>query len=242
MKLKGIFLAAFIFIGLIGQSQALMILIFGDKLSNERMQSGINVFVTQSTFNGMSDATVLTSWALGGFTDIKLKNNWYASIELTVKSPTGAKGLLNYYDHYIPNDSITVEDLHIEITNFSVPLYIKYKTKYFNIAAGPEMIFAYASDLVYTAKTIGGENIAVKSSAKEYINTFDIGFSGTFEFLLFPKRPKTSVRLGLRYYYGFISPLKDYAKSRNSVLMFKVGIPIAGKDVATLEEVKNVKN
>jgi len=185
MKLKTLLLTAFILIGLVGQSQALWILVFGDKLSNDRMQSGINVFVTRSTFNGMANATHINSWALGGFTDFRINNNWYASMELTIKSPTGAKGLLNYYDHYKPTDSITVEDLHIEITNFSVPLYIKYKTKYFNIALGPEMIFAYSSDLVYTAKTVNGENIQVKSNAKDYIKTFDVGFSGTFEFLLF---------------------------------------------------------
>ncbi len=73
MKTKSLFLVLFMFIGLAGQSQALWILIFGDKLTNDRMQSGINVFVTRSDYNGITNTKPMTSWALGGFSDIKIK-------------------------------------------------------------------------------------------------------------------------------------------------------------------------
>ncbi|OYT10408.1 MAG: hypothetical protein B6I18_09315 [Bacteroidetes bacterium 4572_112] len=230
MKTKSLFLVLFMFIGLAGQSQALWILIFGDKLTNDRMQSGINIFVTRSDYNGITNTKPMTSWALGGFSDIKIKNHWNISVEFTVKSPTGASGLSEHFDHYEPTDSLSSQNVKLENVNFSLPIYIKYKSKYFNVAVGPEFVYTYKSDLVYTAKTINSEYITVKSKSMEEINRFDYGISSTIEFYLFPKHPNTSIRLGLRYYYGFNNVLKDYANARNSVLMFKVGIPIAGKD------------
>ncbi|MCK5846613.1 MAG: PorT family protein [Bacteroidales bacterium] len=233
MKIKALFLTAFIFIGIAGQSQAMWILIFGDKLSNDRMQSGINVFITSSNFSGMANSKPMTSWALGGFSDIKIKNKWHVSVEFTVKSPTGASNMGEYYEHYNPIDTLVSEKTKMDLTNLSLPIYIKYKTKFFNLAIGPEVVYTYKANLIYTAETIHNDNIAVTKDAMSLINRFDYGISSSVEFYLFPNHPNTSIRLGLRYYYGFTSPLKDYGNARNSLLMFKVGIPIAGKDAVT---------
>ncbi len=230
MKIKHLLFVLFMTVSLAGQSQALWILLFGDKLSNDKMQSGINVFVTTSNFNGMNNTAQMQSWALGGFMDFKIKDNWNISVEFTVKSPSGASGLLSHFNHYEPVDSLKNEDLRLENTNFSLPIYIKYKSKYFNLAAGPEMIFTYKSNFIYTATTIDDREIKVTESSSDHINKFDIGMSGSIEFYLFPKKPNASVRLGLRYYYGFMKPLVDYNNARNSILMLKVSIPIVGKN------------
>ena len=236
MRLKVFLLTLFISIAAVGHSQAFWILVFGDKLTNDRMQSGINAFVTSSSYIGMANTKPMTSWALGGFSDVRIKDKWHISFELTVKSPTGASGLSDYYDHYTPKDSIVSQGLKMENINFSLPIYIKYKTKYFNLAVGPEIAYTYKSNLIYSAKTIDSENITVKTNSMDKINKFDYGISSSIEFYLFPKNPNTSIRLGLRYYYGFTSPLKDYNNARNSVLMFKIGIPIAGKDAVSKQK------
>lgn len=228
MKIKTFLIIILMFTAVIGKSQAFWILVLGDKITNDRMQSGINVYITNSHLNGLGGTGSWNSWALGGYLDYKIKNRWNISLDLTVKSPTGGGNLLAKYKHFTTPDTLNSENLFLENTNFSVPIYVKYKTKYFNVALGPEMIYAYKSQLVYKAETINGESIKVTKSAKEYINRFDIGISGNIEFYLFPKRPTTSIRIGLRYYYGFLEPLKQYTNVRNSVFMLKVGIPVVG--------------
>ena len=236
MKLKALLLSGFMMIGLIGQSQAFWILVFGDKLSNDRMQSGINAFITTSNIYGVSGTKPMTSWALGGFMDIRLKEKWNISVEFTVKSPSGASEFTDDISSYLPNDTLSGGNIRLENTNFSLPIYLKYKTKYMNFAIGPEMILAYKSSLIYTAENNNKDKIKLTRNSMDIINKFDIGISSSIEFYLFPKKPKSSIRLGLRYYYGFLSPLKDNASARNSVLMFKVGIPIVGKSAINTEE------
>ncbi len=216
--------------GLAGQSQAVWILIFGDKLSNDFMQSGINVSVSYSNYLQLNSAKPLRSWAIGGFTDIKINKTWAISMEMTVKSPTGASGLENLYPHYYINDSlIKDQNLSIETTNFSVPFFVKYKTKYVNFGIGPQFIYAYKSTKKYSATTNTGEEITIKEKNKDLINDFDMGIASMVEFYLSPNQPNTSLRIGLEYYYGFLSPLKAYDNIHNSVFLIKVGIPIAGK-------------
>lgn len=215
-----------------GQSQALWILIFGDKLSNDFMQSGINVSVTASRYIGLNDTKALRSWAIGGFTDFKLNQHWAISMEITVKSPTGASGLEKLYPHYNIQDSLLKnENISIETTNFSIPFYLKYKTKYVNFGLGPQFFFAYKTTKKYYAETIYDQELTIKEDGKDLITRFDMGVSAMVEFYLSPKRPNTSMRIGMEYYYGLRSAIKDYPDVHNSVIAIKVGIPIAGKDI-----------
>jgi hypothetical protein len=222
---------SFVMLSIAGQSQALWILIFGDKLSNDFMQSGINVSLTSSRYIGLDNSSPLRSWAIGGYTDFKLNNKWAISMEMTVKSPTGASGLENYYSTYSIKDSLLKDkSINIETTNFSLPLYIKYKTKYVNFGVGPQFIFAYKSIKKYEATSVDNQDITIKEDSKELINKFDLGITALVEFYLSPKHPNTSMKIGLEYYHGFMPALKDYSNATNSVFLLKVGIPIAGKE------------
>ena len=51
-------------------AQALLMLLFGDKLSTEKFQMGINAAVTGSDIAGIADAKFRYSWAFGAFGEV----------------------------------------------------------------------------------------------------------------------------------------------------------------------------
>ncbi len=238
MKLKHILFTIFIFTTVIAKSQVMWILIFGDKLSNDRIQSGINVSLAEINYIGLPDSKYRTSWALGGFTDIQLNKRWSLQPEFVFKSPTGANNLNNYFSFLSPPDSLIKDgaNVYIESVNFTIPIYIKYKTKYFGIGVGPQFSWAYSNHLYLEGETIEGDDLGLKRKLDGEINNFDFGISSLLEFYLNPNKKQTSMRLGLKYYYGITQFMNDYPGVHNSVFMLSFGIPIVSKNVLKEEE------
>lgn len=230
MKLKHLLLTFLLFSFIIGKSQVVWILIFGDKLSNDRIQSGINVSLSSSTFIGIEESRYLPSWALGGFTDIQLNKHWSLQPEFVFKSPTGGSNLNHYFSFNNPPDSLILDaNVYIEAVNFSLPIYIKYETKYFAVGIGPQFSLAYSTYLHLKGKTLDDTEIRLKRKIGGEINKFDFGISALLEFNLNPNKEQTSMRLGLKYYYGITQFMKTYPGVHNSVFMLSFGIPIVAK-------------
>ena len=232
MKLRILFMTFFLSLSVAGMSQAMWVLIFGDKLSTERMQSGINFSAGTVSYLGLNDAKFATNWALGGFSEIRIsKEKWFFSFDFTVKSPLGASNLNSYFPDIIQDTSLLEkESITLDNVAFTLPLYIKFKTKYIGFGTGPQLSYVYKSTLKYSAKTTSGNEILVRSKAKSYVNKFDIGWFAMAEAYLTPSHPKSSLRLGIRYFYGFLEPVKSQNGVHNSNFMFTVGIPIGGKE------------
>ncbi len=231
MKIRILVLLALMSISATGMSQAMWILIFGDKLSTERMQSGINISVAGTGLMGLDNSKPELNWALGGFSDIRIsKKSLFFAFDFTIKSPLGAGNLNSYFSDIIPDTSI-IKSQNIILNNvaMSLPLYLKYKTKYIGFGLGPQMSYIYKSTFRYEAETSNGRSILIKDSGKEFIHHFDIGAFAMAEVYLTPSNPKTSLRIGIRYYFGFLEPLKDFSGIHNSTLMVSFGIPIGGK-------------
>ena len=232
MKLRFLFLTFFLSLSVVGTSQAMWVLIFGDKLSNDKMQSGINFSVGTVNYSGLNDAKYATNWALGGFSEIRIsQKDWFFAFDFTVKSPLGASNLNSYFPDIIQDTSLLEkENITLDNIAFTLPIYVKFKTKYVGFGTGPQLSYVYKSTLKYSAKTLSGSEVLVKSKANSYIKNFDIGWFAMAEAYLTPNHPKTSLRLGIRYFYGFLEPLTIQSDVHNSNFMFTVGIPIGGKE------------
>ena len=74
-------------------AHALLILLFGDKLSTESFQMGINASLSASTINGIDNAEYRVSWAFGAFGELRFSDNWFLHFNLTIKTPGGAKNV-----------------------------------------------------------------------------------------------------------------------------------------------------
>ena len=237
MKLKYILLTILLFSAVVVKSQVVWILIFGDKLSNDKIQSGINVSLASVSYIGLEGAGNQPTWALGGFTEVLINDHWSFQPEFVFKSPSGASNLNDYYHHDLYPDTILIKDkVYHENTSFALPLIMKYKTKYFGLGIGPQLSYTYSSKIVYKGSTDEIDDITIKDSYLSKINRFDVGIMGLLEFYLKPAKKATSMRIGLKYYYGFTSPLKDYPDAHNSVFMLSFGIPIVAKsNISELE-------
>ena len=221
----------FLTISLTGFSQAMWIMIFGDKLSTEKMQSGISFSVGGVNFIGLEEAKPAVNWAIGGFSEIRIsKKNLFFAFDFTIKSPLGASNLNRYFPDIISDSSfIKSQKIVMDNVSMSLPLYLKYKTKILGFGLGTQISYIYKSNLEYRAETTGGRSILIKDNGKEYIHRFDVGAFAMAEVYLTPSHPKTSMRIGIRYYFGFLKPIKNYTGVYNSTLMATFGIPIGGK-------------
>ena len=77
----------------VAQGQALLVLLFGDKLSTEKFQLGINADIGWTGQTNLLDSSTRFSWAFGAYGEVKLGERWRLQPELTLKTPAGAEGL-----------------------------------------------------------------------------------------------------------------------------------------------------
>jgi hypothetical protein len=230
MKIKFIVLSVFLLFASVAKSQVMWILLFGDKLSNDKIQSGINISVASVNYIGFNKSNYLNTWALGGFTDIQLNNHWSLQPEFVFKSPTGANNLNDYFSFLSPPDSLIKDaNVYIEGVNFSLPIFIKYEARIFGFGIGPQFNLAYSTQLKLKGKTMDDSQISLKKRYGDFINKFDVGMTAGLEFYLSPNKKQTSMRLGIKYYYGFLNVFKDKYEAHNSVLMLSLGIPVVSK-------------
>ena len=230
MKIRYLLLIGLLLFSTVAKSQMIWILIFGDKLSNDKIQSGINVSLAGVNYTGLDDTKYMPTWALGGFTDIHIKNHWAIHADMVFKSPTGAKSLNNYFsfDNF-PDTLLTKKDIRIDNITFSIPVHLEYQTKYFGFGVGPAFSFTYRSRLKLVGENPEGDKVLLTRMNIDKVKKFDMVVSTMLEFYLSPEKKHESMRIGLRYYYGFLDALKDVPGAHNSVIYLNVGIPIIPK-------------
>ncbi len=171
MKLRQIILLILLFSSIVVKSQVMWMVIFGDKLSNDKIQSGANISVSLANFAGLSDAQYQPSWALGGYTEITIDSHWKLQPEFVFKSPSGASNLESYYQiSGLPDSLVSESRVYADIINFSIPIYLKYKTKYVGFGIGPQFSLAYRAKLIEKGKTVYGNDLELKDNLKSATN------------------------------------------------------------------------
>jgi hypothetical protein len=221
-------------------SQALLILLFGDKLSTEKVQVGINFMGTLSNIKGIDDTKMRPSWAFGAFCEIKLADSWTLQPELIVKTPGGAKNIPFTTTGDPSADSLIGEGEKSRTFNYlTVPIFVKYRTRSIGIYAGPQFGYLTSAKDVHTGTTVHGNAFTVEQDVKEYLNKWDAGIGGGFEYSFKPEEKMRSMRLGLRFYWGLVDMVKDNPgdAQTNYSLIITVGIPIGGSKDAAEEDI-----
>ena len=209
-------------------SQALWIFLLGDKVSTDKFQMGTNVSLAYTNLEGLQDAAYRLDWAFGGFAEIKITDKWSFQPEMMIKGPAGAKNIYNYeLEGPLVDSLFTKKTTHYKFTYFSLPLFMKFKTKYIGFGLGTQIAYMYKARSYFDGKTDSGYEYKIsKGLIKENVNHFDIGVTAMLEYYLFPKKELMSMRISLKYYYGFLSPIKAESNINNSIFMLTWGIPI----------------
>lgn len=219
--------------GFTAQSQILISLLLGDKLNSDGLEFGLETGVNWSQISDLERSNALTTWNIGFYFDIRMKNQWYLYTGVLVKSKLGADEL-SENDIKLLNSTIYSEngDYSQKINYFLVPALAKYKfNNHMYLEAGPQFGLMYKAWVEFNSDIDGREG-RIKESNKDLLNRFDAGLTFGLGYTLLKGQGMT---VGAKYYLGFVDVYKDISGTKNSAFFLKVNIPI-GADKAKNEK------
>lgn len=214
------------------QSQVLISLLLGDKLNSEGLEFGIEGGYNWSKVSGMETNKSLSTFNLGFYFDIRLKNQWYLYTGVLVKANLGM-------DKLTANDLVFLQaevyeqegDYSQKMNYFLVPILPKYKFKnHFYVEVGPQLGLMYKSWVEFNSD-IEGTTATISEYNEDMINKFDAGMMVGFGYTLLKGNGMT---MGVKYYYGFIDVYKGRSGTKNSSLFLKLNIPIGAEKKETI--------
>ena len=193
-----------------GSSQVLLVLLFGDKLSNESMQIGIKLDRAFTSLTELDGADVRSGWAFGAFAEVPLNDTWGLQPELTLTTPGGAQSFVGD-----PTGNPTLDGVFTEVSvtrklsysNLVLPL--RARVGRFAIGAGPQIGYLRKAQDIYEGLVSGEDQFTLESDISEGLNSWDVGIAGKVEFLLKPERGMQSARIHVAPYVGLSDMIRD---------------------------------
>lgn len=217
---------SFALICTLAQSQILITLILGDKLNAPGLDFGLEGGYNWSKITGMDSNTGLSTFNLGFYFDITLKEQLSLYTGVLVKSKLGLAELTQADLDFLQADTYSEEgDYSQHISYFLLPVLAKYKFKnHFYLEAGPQFGLMYKSYVEYQSDVEGKEG-RIREFNKEMIHRIEAGVVGGFGYRL---QKGEGMTIGLKYHLGFTEVYKDRTGTKNRGLYLKFNIPIGG--------------
>lgn len=212
------------------QSQVIISLLLGDKLNSGQVEFGLDGGWNLSNQSGLSQSKALSSFNLGFYFDIKLKQSWMLHTGVIVKSNVGAAGV-PIYSLGDPNldNSFTGGSIERKLSYFHVPVLAKYNfNNHFFVEAGPQLGLLYKAFDEFS-NTVQGDELIYRNEIRDGFHRLDAGLTTGIGYRLMNGN---GMNLGIRYYYGLVDVVVDDTGGSvsNRSLYLTVGIPIgAGK-------------
>jgi hypothetical protein len=145
--MKKLFLMFLLFVGIQAHSQILISLLFGDKLNSDGLEFGLEGGFNFSDLSNLDADRRLTSFNLGFYFDIRIKNEWSLFTGIMAKSKHGADKLSMADLDFLgiePNEEPGTYSQ--KINSFLLPAMIRYNMKNrIYLEAGPQFRVMYQS-------------------------------------------------------------------------------------------------
>ncbi len=207
-------------------SQVIVSLVLGDKLNTGKIEFGLDGGLNLSDQTGRSGSGMLTTFNLGFYFDIKLKNSWMVHTGVIVKSNMGA-GNLSVYPLGSPDldNAFAGGSVERKLNYFNVPVFLKYNFRnHFYVEAGPQFGLLYNAYDEFTNNVQGGD-VTYEKNIRENYHPLDAGMVAGIGYRLMGGN---GMNLGVRYYYGLVDVVIDDSGADvfNRSLYVTVGIPI----------------
>lgn len=209
-------------------SQVIISLLLGDKLNSGKVEFGLDGGLNLSTQGGLGPRKNLSSFNLGFYFDIKLKESqkWMIHTGVIVKSNMGVSALPVYALSDADLDSVFIGgSVERKLSYFNVPVLIKYKlTNQFYVEAGPQLGLLYKAYDEFN-NNILGDDLSYRNEIRDYFHRLDAGLMAGFGYRLMKG---SGMNFGVRYYYGLVDVVIDDTGDSvaNRSFYFAVGIPI----------------
>lgn len=221
--------------------QALLIILFGDKLSTETFQLGINADLTWSGLSGIGNTELRRSWSFGAYGEIKLAPHWRLQPELVIKTAAGARNLAAGApgNPFVPvgdplvDMAITSGSIVRSQQYLSLPLSLKYVAGRIGVSAGAQVGFLLNAEDQLDSDVLQGQ-LRLTESVSDNLNTLDAGLVFGLDYALAPAKQMRSMRINVKYYYGLLDTIKNNTGTavRNSILFVGLDIPVGGGSAA----------
>jgi len=227
LKKTAFFILMFTFAATLAHSQVLIALLFGDKLSSEKFQLGINLVGNWQNVTGWEGTKNRFSIGFGIYGTWKLSKKFALQPELLFKDPRGAAGVPAdvfgnaNLDPLLENAAVTMKLAYV-----SLPVLLKYHlTPSFSLGFGPQIGYLSSARNEYVAQVYSEEDLIFKDDIKSRLNKFDFALAFNLEYKLMRKR---GIHIGIRYYLGLTDIIKNNPGNsvRNSVIQINLGIPV----------------
>ncbi|WP_158538581.1 porin family protein [Chitinophaga skermanii] len=208
------------------QSQALIALVFGGKITNTRLRVGIYLGASGSWITEGDGQVPRYGLAIGAYTNYRLQEKWDLVLNIVMKQPKGANEM-NYDNKLIaPLDSNLIgTDIDRRVTYLDVMPMIRYNiTPSWGIAFGPQLAARTTAKDTYKKDDENG-TLSYQVKTKDYIKRIDVGLSFDVQYTLMKGH---GMRLNATYNLGLMNFYKDNAglTGKHQQILVGVGIPI----------------
>ena len=218
------------------RSQVLISLIFGEKLNSDAIEFGLEGGFNFSDIGALDADKRLSTFNLGFYFDIRLKEAWRLYTGVLVKSKLGAENLSDNDLALLGVAPLDESGTYSQyINNFLVPALLKYQFPNRVYAeAGPQFGLRYKGWVQFDSDVDGTET-RVRIENKDALNVLEVGGVVGIGYRLRPG--PAGMTLGVKYYQGFSNAIKGLSGSRNNALFLKFNVPIgAGKKAGANDE------
>jgi hypothetical protein len=212
-------------------AQAILILIFGDKIASERVQGGIKGDLVWSTLVGTPAAARRLSYDIGGFLEMRVGGRFSVQPEFTFKAPAGAEGLPFAPTGHADVDAAFAGASDVSVTRtlgyLTLPILAKARFGRFGLSAGPQVGYVVKATDRYTGTVAREDDLTYDVGLWSRVERWDVGVCVLAEYAPSIRRGMHSLRLRASWYRAFGDALRD-APGRNDVLALGLGVPIGG--------------
>ncbi len=215
------------------RSQVLISLIFGEKLNSDAIEFGLEGGINLSDMGALDADKRLSTFNLGFYFDIRLKESWRLYTGVLVKSKLGTQNLSSADLALLGVEPLEEAGTYSQyINNFLVPALLKYQfPSRIYAEAGPQFGLRYKGWVQFDSD-VDGTEARVRIDNKEALNVLEVGGVVGAGYKLRPG--PAGMTLGIKYYQGFSNAVKGLSGSRNNALFLKFNVPIgAGKKAAS---------
>lgn len=220
-----------VFLLLIGcqslKGQALIALLFGKKITNDKLKVGIILGASSSWLENATGQRPRIGFAIGAYTSYDFNDKWQGVLDIIMKSPKGAKDI-RYENTFITPDDPQLVGTEIDrnITYLTVAPLIRYKfSPSFGIAAGPHLGARVTARDTYQKGMDQGE-LSYRYNSKDYTHLADAGATFDIQYVLMKGK---GLRLNAQFNLGLVNIYKNTnMHAYNRQVLLTVGIPIGG--------------
>jgi hypothetical protein len=209
------------------QGQALIALLFGKKITNDRLKLGIVLGASSSWISDASGQHPRYGFAIGAYTTYDMNAKWQFAMDIIMKSPKGARDI-RYENTFITPDDPQLVGTEIDrlVTYLTVAPLMRYKfTPSFGVAVGPHLGARVRASDTYE-KSMDQGTLSYKYNSKEHIHLADFGATFDVQYTLMKGH---GLHLNAQFNLGLVNFYKDTdGNGYNRQVLVTVGIPIGG--------------